>query len=68
MMVWDCRTVGYEKFMQSLHKNLVHYYLIAHYALPELIKTQGSIVNISSKVADTGQGWYIGLCCSQWWP
>jgi L-fucose dehydrogenase len=47
---------GYDKFMASLHKNLVHYYLIAHYALPELIKSQGSILNITSKVADTGQG------------
>ncbi|MET3980475.1 L-fucose dehydrogenase [Mucilaginibacter sp. UYP25] len=47
---------SYEKFMESLHKNLVHYYLVAHYALPELIRSQGSIVNISSKVADTGQG------------
>lgn len=47
---------NYEKFMQSLHKNLVHYYLMAHFALPELIKSQGSIVNISSKTAETGQG------------
>lgn len=47
---------SYERFMHSLHKNLVHYYLVAHHALPELIKTQGSIVNITSKVADTGQG------------
>ncbi|OOQ61734.1 SDR family oxidoreductase [Mucilaginibacter pedocola] len=47
---------NYERFMQSLHKNLVHYYLVAHHALPELIKNQGSIVNITSKVADTGQG------------
>lgn len=47
---------NYERFMHSLHKNLVHYYLVAHHALPELIKTQGSIVNITSKVADTGQG------------
>ena len=47
---------SYEKFMQSLHKNLVHYYLVVHHALPELIKSQGSIVNITSKVADTGQG------------
>lgn len=46
----------YESFMASLHKNLVHYYLVAHYALPELIKSRGSIVNIGSKVADTGQG------------
>ena len=47
---------NYESFMASLHKNLVHYYLMAHYALPELKKTKGSIVNIGSKTADTGQG------------
>lgn len=46
----------YEKFMASLHKNLVHYYLMAQYALPELKKTKGSIVNITSKTAETGQG------------
>ncbi len=46
----------YEKFMASLHKNLVHYYLLAHHALPELIKSKGAIVNITSKTADTGQG------------
>jgi L-fucose dehydrogenase len=47
---------NYEKFMESLHKNLVHYYLLAHYALPALIKTKGVIVNITSKTAETGQG------------
>lgn len=47
---------SYEKFMESLHRNLVHYYLIAHYALPELIKSKGAIVNITSKTAETGQG------------
>lgn len=47
---------SYEAFMASLHKNLVHYYLIAHHALPALKKSKGSIVNIGSKVAETGQG------------
>jgi L-fucose dehydrogenase len=47
---------NYEKFMESLHRNVVHYYLMAHYALPELIKSKGSIVNITSKTAETGQG------------
>ncbi len=47
---------NYEKFMESLHSNVIHYYLLAHHALPELIKTQGSIVNIASKTAITGQG------------
>jgi L-fucose dehydrogenase len=47
---------NYQAFMGSLHKNLVHYYLLAHYALPSLKQTKGSIVNISSKTAETGQG------------
>lgn len=47
---------NYEKFMQSLHKNLVHYYLMAQYTLPELKKCKGAIVNIGSKTAETGQG------------
>ncbi|MGC4036864.1 MAG: SDR family oxidoreductase [Chitinophagaceae bacterium] len=47
---------SYEAFMASLHKNVVHYYLMAHYALPELKKTKGAIVNITSKTAETGQG------------
>ena len=46
----------YEKFVASIHKNLVHYYLMAQHALPELKKTKGAIVNIGSKTADTGQG------------
>ena len=46
----------YEKFMASLHKNLVHYYLMAKYSLPWLKNTKGSIVNITSKTAETGQG------------
>jgi L-fucose dehydrogenase len=47
---------NYQDFIASLHKNLVHYYLMAHYALPYLIRSKGSIVNISSKTAETGQG------------
>eukprot|EP01136_Pigoraptor_vietnamica_P000893 Opistho-1_new@26783 len=47
---------NYERFMESLHKNVVHYYLAAQTALPELIKTKGAIVNITSKTAETGQG------------
>lgn len=47
---------GYPAFMASLHKNLVHYYLLAHYALPALKRSKGAIVNISSKTGETGQG------------
>ncbi len=46
----------YDRFMASLHKNVVHYYLMAHYALPALKASKGAIVNITSKTADTGQG------------
>lgn len=45
-----------EQFEASLRSNLLHYYALAHYALPHLKATTGSIVNIASKVALTGQG------------
>jgi len=45
-----------DRFLASLRKNLFHYYEMAHFALPELKKTGGVIVNIGSKVAETGQG------------
>lgn len=47
---------NYEAFVASLHKNLIHYYLMAHHLLPALKKTKGAIVNIGSKTAETGQG------------
>ena len=46
----------YERFMLSLHRNVVHYYLMAHYALPALKESKGGIINIGSKTAETGQG------------
>ncbi len=49
-------TGTYEDFVASLHKNLIHYYLMAQYALPALKASQGAIVNIGSKTAETGQG------------
>jgi NAD(P)-dependent dehydrogenase (short-subunit alcohol dehydrogenase family) len=45
-----------ERFLASLRKNLTHYYDLAHFALPALKQATGAIVNISSKVAETGQG------------
>lgn len=46
----------YERFMASMHRNLVHYYLMAQHALPYLKISKGAIVNIGSKTAETGQG------------
>lgn len=47
---------NYQKFVDSLHKNVIHYYLMAHHALSALKASKGSIVNIGSKVSETGQG------------
>lgn len=47
---------SYVRFIESLHKNLIHYYLMAHYALDSIKASKGSILNISSKTAETGQG------------
>jgi L-fucose dehydrogenase len=47
---------SYDRFIQSLHANLIHYYLLAQACLPYLKISKGSIVNISSKTAETGQG------------
>ena len=44
------------EYVASLERNLVHYYSMAHYALPHLKHAQGAIVNIGSKTAVTGQG------------
>jgi len=55
---------NYEDFMASLHRSLVHYYLMAHNALPELKKSKGSIVNIGSKVSVTGQGGTSGYAAA----
>lgn len=47
---------NYERFVESLHKNLIHYYLMAQHSVDALRVSKGSIVNITSKTADTGQG------------
>lgn len=47
---------GRDAFVASLGRNLIHYYSMAHYCVPHLKESKGSIVNISSKTAITGQG------------
>jgi L-fucose dehydrogenase len=54
-----------ERFAASLRSNLFHYYVIAHVALPFLKQSQGPIVNISSKVAFTGQGGTSGYAAAK---
>lgn len=54
-----------EAFAQSIANNLHHYYSLVHFALPELKKSQGAIVNISSKTAITGQGGTSGYVAAK---
>ena len=52
-------------YLASLNRNLIHYYSMAHYALPLLKRSRGSIVNIGSKTAVTGQGNTSGYASSK---
>lgn len=45
-----------DQFFASLQRNLIHYYEITRHALPALKQSKGAVVNIGSKVAETGQG------------
>ena len=56
---------GRGAFVESLDRNLIHYYVMAHYCLPHLTASRGAIVNISSKTAVTGQGGTSGYCASK---
>jgi NAD(P)-dependent dehydrogenase (short-subunit alcohol dehydrogenase family) len=56
---------GPDKFLLSLGLNLLHYYNMAHYALPHLKRSRGAILNISSKTALTGQGGTSGYVASK---
>jgi L-fucose dehydrogenase len=56
---------GPEEYVGSLQRNLLHYYNMAHYALPYLKQNGGAIVNISSKTALTGQGGTSGYASAK---
>ena len=54
-----------EGFMDSVQSNLWHFYGMAHYALPSLKASRGSILNMASKVAYTGQGGTSGYAAAK---
>ena len=58
-------TAGPDAFRRSLELNLFHYYDLVHYALPHLKVSKGAIVNVSSKVALTGQGGTSGYAAAK---
>lgn len=53
-----------ESFVDSLKKNVVHYYVMTQACLPFLKKNKGAIVNIGSKVSVTGQGGTSGYAAA----
>jgi L-fucose dehydrogenase len=54
-----------QQYIDSLGRNLLHYYNMAHFALPYLKRVAGPIVNIASKTALTGQGGTSGYASSK---
>jgi L-fucose dehydrogenase len=56
---------GRSAFVDSLEKNLIHYYVITHLCLDALKAGRGAIVNIGSKTAVTGQGGTSGYTASK---
>ncbi len=56
---------GRSAFVQSLERNLIHYYLMAHFCQEALAASSGAIVNISSKTALTGQGGTSGYTAAK---
>jgi len=54
----------YDSFIESLKRNVVHYYLLTKYSLDELKKSKGAIVNIGSKTSFTGQGGTSGYAAA----
>ncbi len=54
----------YESFIESINKNVTHYFMMAHLSLPYLKKSKGAIVNIGSKTSVTGQGGTSGYAAA----
>jgi L-fucose dehydrogenase len=54
-----------EKFLESVKRNMWHYYSMAHYCLPALKESRGTIVNTASKVGYTGQGETSGYAAAK---
>ncbi len=53
------------EFMASIQRNLFHVFAVTHFAREALIAARGSIVNLGSKVAETGQGHTSGYAAAK---
>lgn len=56
---------GVDAFRASLERNLVPYYTMMHHCVPHLRLSRGTVVNIASKVALTGQGGTSGYAAAK---
>lgn len=56
---------GVDRFRRSVEINLVAQYSVVHHAVNLLRQSKGVIVNVGSKVADTGQGGTSGYAASK---
>lgn len=56
---------GVAAFRESLEKNLTQCYSLVHHCLGALKASKGNIVNIGSKVAETGQGGTSGYAAAK---
>jgi L-fucose dehydrogenase len=54
-----------QQYRKSLETNLYHYFDMAHFSLPHLKKSKGTILNIASKTAITGQGGTSGYASAK---
>jgi L-fucose dehydrogenase len=52
-------------FTASLQRNLFHVFALTHFARPHLIARRGAVINVSSKVAVTGQGRTSGYAAAK---
>jgi L-fucose dehydrogenase len=53
------------EFVGSLQRNLLHVFAITHFSLDALIASHGFVINVSSKVAETGQGRTSGYAAAK---
>ena len=56
---------GVDAFRESLEKNIVHCFVLVQAAMDALIASRGSVVNVGSKCASTGQGGTSGYVASK---
>lgn len=58
-------TAPLSDFIASLRRNLFPAYALTHFARPHLVGARGAIVNLGSKVAETGQGGTSGYAAAK---